>query len=212
MTLYPFLPLVVYVNTDPSAFRGIARLSRAGLEHVVICSFDDSPKRLGELVRTLSHDQLADAVIERIRGQLRNLPLVLAVIIEQVFQYPEQFHAAFEMTRETGVPLVRFYRSLHAAGLRSPKSLLLASRALRAYAYLRNPGHMVQDVSEKLGYCQPRILSKHFHEVFGLNPGHSRQTLSDSAAVELLVKYIMTNACPITGAEGAIANGNRQPI
>lgn len=192
MTLYPFLPLVVYVKTDASAFRGIARLSRAGLEHVVIDSFDDSPERLGGLVRKLSEDELALSVIDHIRDRLRDLPLVLAVTVEQLFRFPEQFHTALEVTLETGVPMARFYRSLQAAGLRSPKSLLLASRALRAYVYLRNPGHMVQDVSEKIGYCQPRILAKHFHEVFGLNPGQSRQKLSDALAVDAVVRFIRT--------------------
>ncbi len=193
MTLYPFLPLVVYVKTDAAAFRGIAKLSRAGLEHVVIDSFDDSPEQLGGLVRRLCEDPLAAAVIARIRDQLRELPLVLAVTVEDLFESPEQFHSAFEVARESGIPMARVYRSLEVAGLRSPKSLLLASRALRAYSYLRNPGHMVQDVSGKLGYFQPRILSKHFHEVFGLNPGHSRQRLSAAEAVDRLVKFIRTD-------------------
>lgn len=190
MTLFPCLPLIVYAKADAATFKGIAKLSRAGLEHVVIDRFDDSPDRLGALVRCVSEDALASRVIERIRTRLQDLPLGLAVAIEQVFQAPEQFHSALEVAREGAVPMARFYRSLEAAGLRSPKGLLMAARALRAFAYLRNPGHMVQDVAEKLGYFQARILAKHFHAVFGLNPGHSRHKLSESDAIERLVGFV----------------------
>ena len=43
---YPSLPIISYVPLTPSAFRAVAQLSRLGLDHVILYTYDDSAERL----------------------------------------------------------------------------------------------------------------------------------------------------------------------
>jgi AraC-like DNA-binding protein len=195
---YPYLPVVAYLTVTPEGMREVTTLSRMGLFRVIIRNFDDSPDNLQDVIEEAVLDPFARHLIDQIQRQLTKLQPSLAQEIEHLFLNPETFATASEISRRSGISSVCVYRNLRIVKLASPKHLFIAARALRAYANLRNPGHMVQDIAAVLGYYQPRILSKHFMAVFGIHPAHSRKQLSDKGAVEQVFRFVQLESSELT--------------
>lgn len=186
---YPSLPLIGYVTLHAPAFKAIAQLGRLGLEDVVLHRFDDAPDRFLERIEQVQGNALTHRVIEELHDSLRQLPRRLNATIENMFDQPHRYTSALDLAID-GVPIVAIYRNLDAAGLGSPKRLLIAAKVLRGFGYLRDPGYSVLDVSFKLGYKTPRIFSHHWVSVFGVTPARVRRRLTDEAAVEHVLRWI----------------------
>jgi len=186
---YPSLPLIGYVTLHAPAFKANAQLGRLGLEDVVLHRFDDAPDRFLERIEQVQGNALSHRVIEELHDSLRQLPRRLNVTIENMFDQPHRYSSALDLAID-GVPIVAIYRNLDAAGLGSPKRLLIAAKVLRGFGYLRDPGYSVLDVSFKLGYKTPRIFSHHWVSVFGVTPARVRRRLTDEAAVEHVLSWI----------------------
>lgn len=189
LTRYPSLPVIAYVTLGPATFSGIAHLSRLGLEHVILHRFDDSVDRFRKTVDSVGADPLVRRVLDALRPSLSRLPLPLAVSVEQMFEEPQRFVTALDLSSASGMPTVRMYQSFGQAELTSPKNLLIAARALRAFSYLRDPGYSVSDVAAKLGYLQPRILGNHALKVFGLKPARARRRMSEAEALARVLEF-----------------------
>ena len=186
---YPSLPLIGYVTLHAPAFKAIAQLGRLGLEDVVLHRFDDAPERFLERVEQVQGNSLTHQVIEELHDSLRQLPRQLYAKIENMFDQPHRYSSALDLAGD-GVAIVGIYRNLDAAGLGSPKRLLIAAKVLRGFGYLRDPGYSVLDVSIKLGYKTARIFSHHWVSVFGVTPARVRRRLTDEAAVEHVLRWI----------------------
>ena len=105
------------------------------------------------------------------------------------FSFPRQWNAQ-DLAIAAGVPRRTMYRELDAAGFASPRLLVQAARLLRAYSYLREPGHRVTDVAEKLGYASTRTLLKHARELVGTRPSELREGLEEGEFVARLLATI----------------------
>lgn len=186
---YPSLPLIAYVTLHAPAFKAIAQLGRLGLEDVVLHRFDDGPERFRERVEQVQGNSLTHRVIEELTSSLKLLPRPLFVTMENMFQQPHRYMSALDLAVE-GVAIVSVYRNLDAAGLGSPKRLLIAAKVLRGFGYLRDPGYSILDVSIKLGYKTARIFSHHWVGVFGLTPARVRNRLTEDDAVERILRWI----------------------
>ena len=186
---YPSLPLIGYVTLHAPAFKAIAQLGRLGLEDVVLHRFDDAPDRFLDRIEQVHGNSLTHRVIEELHDSLRQLPRQLYAKIENMFDQPHRYSSALDLAGD-GVAIVGIYRNLDAAGLGSPKRLLIAAKVLRGFGYLRDPGYSVLDVSIKLGYKTARIFSHHWVSVFGVTPARVRRRLTDEAAVEHVLRWI----------------------
>jgi AraC-like DNA-binding protein len=186
---YPSLPLIGYVTLHAPAFKAIAQLGRLGLEDVVLHRFDDAPDRFLERIEQVQGNSLTHRVVEELHESLRQLPRQLYAKIENMFDQPHRYSSALDLAGD-GVAIVGIYRNLDAAGLGSPKRLLIAAKVLRGFGYLRDPGYSVLDVSIKLGYKTARIFSHHWVSVFGVTPARVRRRLTDEAAVEHVLRWI----------------------
>jgi AraC-like DNA-binding protein len=193
LTKYPSLPVIAYVTLGPATFSGIAHLSRLGLEHVILHRFDDSVERFKRTVDSVGADPLVRRVLEEMSSSLERLPLPLAMAVREMFDEPQRFLTALDLSTASGVPTVRMYQSFTDAELASPKNLLIAARALRAFSYLRDPGYSVADVSLKLGYLHPRVLGNHTLKVFGLKPARARSRMSEVVAVDRVLEFVSGN-------------------
>jgi AraC-like DNA-binding protein len=190
LTRYPSLPIIAYVTLGPATFSGIAHLSRLGLEHVILHRFDDSVERFRRTVDSVGSDPMVREVVDALRPSLGRLPLPLAMSVQQMFDEPQRFITALDLSSSCGMPTVRMYQSFAQADITSPKNLLIAARALRAFSYLRDPGYSVNDVALKLGYLQARILGNHVLKVFGLKPARARRRMSESEAVDRVLGFV----------------------
>lgn len=190
LTRYPSLPIIAYVTLGPATFSGIAHLSRLGLEHVILHRFDDSVDRFRRTVDSVGSDPMVRRVVDALRPSLGRLPLPLAMAVQQMFDEPQRFITALDLSTSCGLPSVRMYQSFTQADITSPKNLLIAARALRAFSYLRDPGYSVTDVASKLGYLQSRILGNHVLKVFGLKPARARRRMSEAEAVDRVLGFV----------------------
>jgi AraC-like DNA-binding protein len=190
LTRYPSLPIIAYVTLGPATFSGIAHLSRLGLEHVILHRFDDSVDRFKRTVDSVGADPLVRRVLDELRPALTSLPLPLAMAVHEMFDEPQRFITALDLSTAAGMPSVRMYQSFASAELTSPKGLLIGARALRAFSFLRDPGYSVSDVAAKLGYLQPRILGNHVLKVFGLKPARARRRMGENEAVDRVVSFV----------------------
>jgi AraC-like DNA-binding protein len=186
---YPSLPLIAYVTLHAPTFKAIAQLGKLGLEDVVLHRFDDAPERFRERVEQVQGNSLTHRLLEELKGDLRQLPRLLFVTVENLFEQPHRYSSALDLTME-GIAIVSVYRNLDAAGLGSPKRLLVAAKVLRGYGYLRDPGYSVLDVSIKLGYKTARIFSHHWVAVFGQTPARVRNRLSEDEAIASVLRWI----------------------
>lgn len=190
MERFPRTPVLIYTVLGPSAVSAMTELSRRGLRDVVLHRYDDTPKRFHQILERVARKQLSQYVVANLSGVLENLPEPIARSIEQMFDKPHIFTSTADIAVAAGVPLSRLYRSLRAAGIQSPRRLVVAARVLRAHAYMREPGHTVQDVAKKLGYSHPRILARHTLQALGVKPRHLRRRMSDDAVVGRLVDWM----------------------
>jgi len=133
----------------------------------------------------LTHD-----VIEALRDRLGMLPRQLSLTIENLFEQPHRYSSALDLSMEAGLAVISVYRNIDGARLGSPKKLVIAAKVLRGFAYLRDPGYSVLDVSIKLGYKTARIFSQHWVSVFGQTPARVRTRLTDAAAVERVLHWL----------------------
>jgi AraC-like DNA-binding protein len=190
---YPSLPLIAYVTLNAPAFNAVAQLGRLGLEDVVLNRFDDAPDRFRDRVEQVQGNALMYTVTEAISDRLRQLPRQLSVTVENLFDQPHRYASALDLAMEAGIAVVSVYRNLDAAQLGSPKRLVIAAKVLRGFAYLRDPGYSVLDVSIKLGYKTARIFSQHWVNVFGVTPARVRTRLTDEAAVQSVLRWLGTS-------------------
>jgi AraC-like DNA-binding protein len=187
---YPSLPLIAYVTLHAPQFNAVAQLGRLGLKEVVLHHFDDAPEGFRERVERLEGNAVTHDVIEALKGRLVQLPRQLSVTVENLFDQPHRYSSALDLAMEAGIAIVSVYRNLDAAQLGSPKRLLIAAKVLRGFAYLRDPGYSVLDVSIKLGYKTARIFSQHWVSIFGLTPARVRTRLTDEAAIESVLRWL----------------------
>jgi len=187
---YPSLPLVAYVGLHAPQFKAVAQLGRLGLTEVVLQHFDDEPEAFKERVERLEGSELSHALVSVLKTRLARVPRQLAVTLENVFEQPHRYSSAFDIAMDAHVAIVKVYRDMDAAGLGSPKKLLIAAKVARGFGYLRDPGYSVLDVSIKLGYKSARIFSHHWGDVFGKNPAGIRNRLSDEDAIERVLEWL----------------------
>lgn len=187
---YPSLPLIAYVTLHAPQFSAVAQLGRLGLKEVVLHRFDDAPEGFKERVERAEGNALTHDVIEALRDRLGMLPRQLSLTIENLFEQPHRYSSALDLSMEAGLAVISVYRNIDGARLGSPKKLLIAAKVLRGFAYLRDPGYSVLDVSVKLGYKTARIFSQHWVSVFGQTPARMRTRLTDAAAVEKLLSWL----------------------
>ena len=189
---YPSLQVIAYVPVTAPAFRAIAELSRAGLKHVIMYSVDDSPERFLGVLDLVRASPLTLELLTAIQPSLNKLPVSLKRAVEDMFAEPQLYGSAADIAAKANVPLVRLYRSFRAAGVASPKKLLVAAKLLRAYGDLGDPGHSIRRVSRRLGWKYTRVLFDHTFEVFGLSPARARDQMTDEQVVARLVEWITT--------------------
>jgi len=192
---FPRTPVIVYTALAPNSFGAMAELSRRGLKDVVLHRYDDSPERFHRTIEKAAKKRPGQHVLAHLGDIVDRLPSSIASTLEEVFERPQAFDSAADIASTAKVTLSTLYRSLTSVGFRSPKRILIAARVLRAHTYMREPGHSVREVADKLGYSNPRILARHTYITLGLKPRQLRRRISDEAIVGRLVEWIYdTNA------------------
>ena len=188
---HPSVPIVPYVALSPESLRAVVALARAGVEQVVLHRFDDEPTRFRELLERRAGDALTETLLAALGAPLGRLPLPLAAAVRRMFRQPHRVWTAQDLASSAGMPRRTMYRQLEAAGFASPRRLVQGARLLRAYLYLRDSGHLVEDVMLKLQYGSPHVLVRHTRETFGVTPSVLRRSVDGSEVVARLAQRLL---------------------
>jgi AraC-like DNA-binding protein len=183
---HPSMPIVLYTYLSPLMMGAVAELARYGVRQVVLHRFDDEPRRFLELLERQPGFAICETMLDRISEPLSRLPTSLARAVERLFRSPAQIHVS-DLAQAAGMTVRMLYRKFDQAGLGSPRVLVQSARLLRAYAYMRDPGLLLEDVAAKLHYQSPRALTRQMQEATGLTPTEVRGRLSSEEFVNVLV-------------------------
>jgi AraC-like DNA-binding protein len=181
---YPSVQVVVYTYLTPSAMRMVVELAKHGLEHVVLHRFDDDPRRFGQLLGELPGHALSEQLLDRLNGTLGKMPAKVSGAVRRMMRAPRQYSAVDDLAASAGMTRRQLYRVLETAGFTSPRLLVQAARLVRAFAFLRDPGRLLEDVSAKLGYSEPRVLNRVMYEMVGSRPLDVRESMGPDEFVE----------------------------
>lgn len=206
MRSYPSLPVIAYLPLTAPAFGAVAHLADKGLRHVVLYSHDDQDVKFLSLLDQVQTSPLTTRLLTALEPRLVRLPLRLAKAVETLFSQPHLFPNAQDISRISGIPLVRSHRALRDAGFATPKKIFISAKLLKAYSYLGDPAHSVNAVAKKLGYRHTRILSDHSNELFGLNPSRLHTYMTEEQAIE----KVLTSICIGEATSGSTGRRSRR--
>ena len=184
------LPVVMYTALSPGSLKGILALAREGLTELVLHRFDDDPGRFRELLERLASNALAEALIVRLQPRLAMLPIGLADAVTECFRHPGRYGVAEDLARRGAASRRTLYRALDAAGLGSPSRVVKGARLLRAYAYLRDAGYSLEDVSRKCGFGSRQRFARQVRLVAGMQPRELRRRVTPEGFVTMLAAHL----------------------
>jgi AraC-like DNA-binding protein len=187
---FPSLPVVVYTPLAPSSIQAIVRLTKSGVDHVVLSRFDDEPRRFLELLESIPGHSLSDRMLQALAGPLSALPVTVVRAIDQLFRSPMRFRNAQDLADAAGMNLRTLYRNLEPAGIFSARALVVSARLIRAYSFLQDPGRSIKDVAAKAGYHSPWQLSQQLRELTGRTSEQVRREVTQDMLVGLLAEQV----------------------
>jgi AraC-like DNA-binding protein len=203
---YPSLPMVAYVVLNPESFGAITELARHGIGDVLLQRFEDSPQVFRATMERARGNPLKRKIMDALRPQVSQLPLLLGPIVEEIFEFPHRYASAQEIAVRADMSTVRLYRHFGLAGLGSPKRVLRVAKLLQAYSYLRDRGYSVRDVAKKVGYKNPRLFGEHAIDVFGLTPSRIRSHVTPDEAMKRLLAWLAVDDVETRDTKQTIAD------
>jgi AraC-like DNA-binding protein len=186
---YPTLPIVLYTTLSPHTMRAVVELARHGTQQVVLHRFDDTPAKFLSVLERQPGSTLSSLMLERLSEPLAALPSSLARAVERMFKRPGQFFGVPDLASAAQMPRRSVYRHFQIAGLASPRIVVSGARILRAYSYMREPGHSLSDVAGKLGFSQQQ-LRRSMVEMVGETPVRVRATIDAKQFVGMLALHL----------------------
>ena len=174
---FPSVPVILYTSVTPAAMQSVTRLSQHGFMQVVLYRYEDSATALLALLSRQRGDVLAENMLAILDVHLARVSVSTANAVRQLFREPHRFHTGSDLALAAQVTLRTVYRQLEQAGLASPRVLVLGARLLRGFAYLRDPGHSVEDVVRKLRFSSRQHFSNRMREMLGETADAARRRI-----------------------------------
>lgn len=187
---YPSTPFVIYTALDEVTLPAIIALGRDGIEHLVLIDVDDEPKQLCAIFERQPGATLSDALAAALAPRLQKLPPDVAAAIERVIHTPAAFESVPDLAAAAKVSRRTIYRECERAALASPRELLAASRALRAYALLRDGNLGIEDTAAALRFSSPHHLTKTMRWASGMTTARARARIAPDEFVAMLVARV----------------------
>jgi len=182
----PSLLIVAYTTLQPSVVPRLLDLARAGIQDVILYRTDDTRARFIELVERATTRPVSLSTFSLLDDALRCVPEALRAAIRSLFEARGNIRSVDDLAAAARITRRAAYRWLSAAGIQSPRLLVLAPRLLRAAMLLSQPGRTLSDVARRLGYSKPELLSMHLRAITGLRP----RQLRDPSCVVLVPELI----------------------
>lgn len=185
------LPFIIYSAFDATTANALAALGRAGFEEVVLEGIDDEPWRLLELLGSQPGVALAARLLARIQPALQHVPEEIARAVERVIHTPAAFRGVPDLAEAADVSRRTIYREFERAKLGSPREVIAASRALRAYAFLRESDRAIEEVAAALRFSSTHHLTKTMLWACGMTTARARELVAPDELIERLFERIV---------------------
>ena len=186
---HPLLPTIGFFTLSGANLHTALLLAKQGLREAYIYPLASRHVHLRRLVDTLASPAPVAIFLNLIEPSFGRLPPTAGTTIQDLFMRPGRYSSAEELAIECRLGVRQLYRRLEAARLGSPKRLLLAAKLLRGAHYLMNRVP-VREVSDKLGYENPRAFAKHVLAVFGCNPTDLRTNTDEEEIVKHVLEWL----------------------
>lgn len=187
---YPSTPFVIYTALTDETLPAIIELGRDGIEHLVLIDVDDEPKQLCAVFERQPGAKLSDALAAALAPRLQQLPPDVAAAIERVIHTPAAFDSVPDLAAAAKVSRRTIYRECERAALASPRELLAASRALRAYALLREGNLGIEHTAAALRFSSPHHLTKTMRWASGMTTARARARIAPDEFVAMLAARV----------------------
>lgn len=202
-TRFPTLPIVVYTALTPDTMRATVELAKHGLQHVVLHKFDDEPRRFRELLERQPAYAMSEGVLARLAEPLSEMPAPLSRAVVRLFETPTSFEDVEDLATAAGMTRRHVNRWLERVGLAPARTVIIAARLVRAYHYMRDPGYLLEDVVQKMGYSTHRMFIRQARELLGLTPTDVRDRLEPAELVDTLATLLRQRHAATAVGEGA---------
>ena len=207
---YRALPMVVYSVLAAQTLRPLVELGQDGLEQLVLYGLDDDPNHLRQVLERQPGILLSEQLLDRLRGAFGRTPSAVAHALERMVRNPSAFRGVPDLASAASVPRRSLYRHVERAGLVSPRELLIGSRVLRAYAFLRVPGYSLEAVAGHLRFTDAYTMTKAMKWAIGVTPGRARDRMAPDEFIRTLADRLAP-AAVVAGGPGH-GDGNSQGI
>jgi AraC-like DNA-binding protein len=188
---YPSLPVVLHSALEQETLASIAAAGHSGVESLVVAGVDDDPISFRATLERQPGVQLAAALEAALAPQLHKLPEDVARAVQRVLHTPAAFKGVPDLAAAANISRRTIYRECERAGLASPREIIAAARVLRAYAFLRECDHSIEDVADALRFSSPHHLTKTMRWACGLTTARARDRISPADFVALLAARLV---------------------
>jgi len=190
-TEFRSVPMVVYSHLEASTLGPLIALGRDGIEQLVLEGVDDDAWQLRRVLETQPGVALAEKLIAGLRPTFKHLPADVARAFERVIHTPAAFRGVPDLAAAANVSRRTIYRECERAQLASPREIIAAARVLRAYAFLQESEHAIEEVAANLGFSSPHHLTKTVRWACGMTTARARDRIGPDEFVELLVAKLL---------------------
>jgi AraC-like DNA-binding protein len=197
--IYPSTPFVIYTTLEASTIPAIVTLGLSGINQLIIADVDDEPKQLCAIFERQPGARLSDDLASALSAHLAQLPPEVAAALDRVIHTPSAFESVPDLAAAANVSRRTIYRECERAALASPREIIAASRALRAYALLRDGDMAIEDVSEALGFSSPHHLAKTMRWASGMTTARARARI----APDQFLRMVVARVAPMTSSSSA---------
>jgi AraC-like DNA-binding protein len=188
----PATLIVVYTSLRASVMSDIVELAQHGVRDVIIFGTDDSRSRFDELIERGATMPLTVAVLRLLDTNLRRLRPRLADAVIEMFATPRRLASVHQLAAAAGTTRRSLYRHLAAAGIKSPRLLVVAARIVRAAQMLAHSRVSIRDVARSLGFSKPDIMTLQFVSLIGLRPRQLRDPVMLAALPQLVISRLIS--------------------
>lgn len=181
------IPFLAYVPVTPIGFSTVARLSTRGFAGVIV---HPAPERvMAEALDRASGNRMARCLVGTFEASLRFLSSSVVFAIRDLFERPYRYQSALDIALEAEITPAQLRHEFREANLGTAQRLVIIAKLLRGYGYLRNSNMKVEQICEKLGYPNRRILAEHTRIVFLCSPSTLRANTDLKEVVRCLLEW-----------------------
>jgi len=199
--------IIPYVALRPQVVPALLKLAAGGVVEVVLANFDDTTAHFARLFDASQGTRLANRFLAEIAEQLAALPRPLAHALIRAIGNPVEFRSVRSLVLVSGCSTRVVFRAIRGVQLKSVRKLLLAGRALRAYALLRDGATSAQDVAQRVGCRSGNQLTKNLVELTGFTASDVKKGVDADEFLRAVVRGVIRPSSQQPRRSGAVHVG-----